>query len=262
MPSGSPYSSTPYGQPSQGASPYGGPSASSAPGAYPGADQGGYASSYAQQPSAYGAPAYSSGYSSVPPYGTPGGYGTGPALQVRSTTGPKVLLGVGLVMLVGALIAFAVALTSVLNINGSLSEISGNGSVTATLEAGEMYGVYSEGLVTCDATNPQGDHEVVDSLSPTSAPEVNGVPLVGLIAPSTSGDYTITCTSGSTKPVYLGKAVNADALFGTGMGVIGSILLGLPALVLSIAGFIWLGVRRSQNKQAQAAAGGYPGAQF
>lgn len=261
VPSGSPFDSTPYGQPAQGANPYGGPSAASAPGAYPGADQGGYSSSYssyAQQPSAYGAPAYSS----VPAYGAPGGYGAGPALQVRSTTAPAVLLGIGLVVLVGAIVGFVVALTSVLNVNGSLSEIPGNGSVTATLETSTVYGIYSDGLVTCLVNDPQGNQVDVIPVSSSEAPEINDSPLVGLITPSTSGDYTITCTSGSTKPVYLGRAVDGEAVLGTGVGVVGAILLGLPGLALSIAGFIWLGVRRSQNKQARAAAGGYPGAQF
>lgn len=257
-PSGSSYSPAPYGQPAQGADPYAGSGASSAPGTHPPADQGAYAPSYAQQPSAYGAPAYSS----VPAYGTPAGFGAGPAPQVRSTKGPVVLLSIGLVVLVGAIIALVVSLASVLNISGSLSEIPGNGSVTASLEAGNIYGIYSDGLVTCDVSDPQGNPVSIESVSSKDAPEFNGSPMIGLLRPSTSGDHTITCSSGSTKPVYLGLAMNEGAAIGTGLGILGSILLGLPGLVLTIAGFIWFGVRRSQNKQAQAAAGGYPGAQF
>ncbi|QPL05651.1 MULTISPECIES: hypothetical protein [Actinomyces] len=259
--SGSPYSPAPYGQDGQGANPYSTPSASSAPGAYPPAGQGGYGQPYAQQPQTQQPPAYNA-YPSVPAYGAPAGYGAGPAATVRSTTGPKILLTIGLVMLVGAIVAFAVSLASILNVSGSLSEIPRNGTSTATLEVGNVYGIYSGGLVSCDVADPSGKPVNLTSVSSNDSSNVDGNPLIGVFTPQTSGEYTITCTSSSSKPVYLGLSLNGDGLIASGLGIVGSIVLGLPALLLTIGGIIWLGVRRSQNKQAQAAAGGYPGAHF
>lgn len=271
--SGSPYSPAPYNQGgysqgsySQGAyspstSPYSTPSASSGPGAYPPAGQGGYGQPYAQQPPTQQPPAYNA-YPSVPAYGTPAGYGAGTAPGVRSTTGPKILLTIGLVMLVGAVVAFGMALFSVLNITGSLSEIPRNGTATATLERGNVYGIYSGGLVSCDVADPSGKPVNVMTAPSNDSSSVDGNPLIGSFTPQTSGEYTITCTSASSKPVFLGLAFNSNGAIASGLGIVGSIALGLPALLIAIAGIIWLGVRRSQNKQAQAAAGGYPGAHF
>ncbi|MCL3776811.1 MULTISPECIES: hypothetical protein [unclassified Actinomyces] len=256
--SGSPYSPAPYGQGEPGTSPYTTPSASSAPGAYPPAGQGGYGQPYAQQAPAYGAPTYPT----APAYGTPAGYGAGPVPQVRPTTGPKILLTIGLVMLIGSIVAFAVSLATLLNVSGSLSEIPRNGTATATLESSNVYGIYSGGLIACEVADPSGAPVDVTSVPPSDATDVDGNPLIGIFSPTTSGDYTITCQSSSSKPVYLGLSVNGSGAIASGLGIIGSFLLGLPGLFLTIGGFIWLGVRRSQNKQAQAAAGGYPGARF
>lgn len=252
-PSGSPYSPAPYGQDSQGANPYAAPGSS--PSAYAPAGQAAYGQPYAQQP-AYGAG------SPVPVYGGPAGLGAGPAPQVRSTTGPKILLTVGLVMLVAAIIAFAVSMSALLNVSGSLSELPRDGSAIATLEKGNVYGIYSNGIASCEVSDPSGAPVDVSSVSGSVSSTVNDQLLISVFTPESSGDYTISCTSGSSNPVYLGLTISGGAAVGGGLGIVGSLLLGVPGLFISIAGFIWLGVRRSQNKQVQAAAGGYPGAQF
>ncbi|MGK2349127.1 hypothetical protein [Actinomyces sp. W5033] len=266
--SGSPYGQAPYGQPygqdTPGASPYTTPSASSAPGAYPPADLGGYGQTSAPQAPAYGTPGYPSGpaYPAAPAYGSPVTYGAGPAPQVRSTTGPKVLLTVGLIALIGSIITFAISTTAVFNVAGSLSVLPGNGSATATLDSADVYGIYSAGLATCEVTSSSGDSVDITPIARSESTEVDGNPLIGIFTPPTSGDYTVTCQTNSTKPVYLGRAANGSNMLASGMGILVSLLLGVPSVVLTLAGAIWWGTRRSHNKKAQAAAGGYPGAQF
>ena len=175
------------------------------------------------------------------------------------------MLIIGLVMTIAFVSILVAGISTILGVAGSLSEISGNGESTATLEEDGYYGLYSSGLVDCTVTDPDGGDIAVGR--PTVNVEVNDKPMFGAFNTTKAGEYTIACKSPSNLGVYLGKGATTGGIVGSVAGIILSILGLLVGVPMAIGGLIWLNVRRSGNRRATAAQGAqitgsapYPGA--
>lgn len=209
------------------------------------------------------------------PYGPgPGGaqyapgrtpYGPGPYVQAapspapapKGRKGPLILLLSGVALCVVAGIAIIIVAVSATRTAGELQPIVANGTTTVRLEAGEVYGLYGNGSSGCTVAGADGTE--LEVTKPSSSITVNDRRLFGVIAPASSGDHAITCsTLLASEDVYFGPLIGAQdigrAVFGV-LAAAGLLVLGVP---LTISGIIWLVVRNSHNRRALQAQAAYP----
>lgn len=230
----------------------------------------------APQADGYGAPAAGptmpqpdpyapAGAFSMPPQPDPYGYGApqpaaGPTVKSRKP--PAILLAAGAVVAVVAAIVLAVSAVPMVNATNSMAQIAPTGTSTASLKADSDYGLYGNGLSTCNVTGPDGSNVQVSPPSSDTSTTLNNKTMFGHFTTTASGDHTISCTTSGAQDVYVGNAISMGGVMGTVAGVLIGIALGVVGVALLIAGGVWLGVRSSGNKKALQGqiSSGYPGA--
>lgn len=188
-------------------------------------------------------------YAAVQPTAVPG---------LKGRKGPLTLIIIGAVLLVVAAVVLLASIASVSRASGPLTQIQSNGSVTAELETGSVYGLYSDGQASaCTVADPQGAE--LPLIEVHSAIRFNDHDIFATFIPTVSGSYTVTCTASSASPIFLGEATNATELARLTLSAIGSGLGGTLGAGLLIGGLVWLLVRRSRNRRVlQATAPLYP----
>lgn len=250
----------PVSGPSYTPDPYSNPSGGSAPQA----GHGGYAG---YQDSFAGA--QHQGQFAYDPYQSPAAHGAfppmgpvAPAPAKKSRTAPMVLLISGLVLCLVSAGILIVSIVMITNVAGSMAEVASNGTAQAKLDGSSVYGLYGNGESQCTVTDPDGDPVQVSS-DKSESTTVNHQPLFSSFSTTTSGTYTIRCTTTGPGQVYIGHILDAGNVVSGVAAIIVSTTAGLIGLPLVIAGIIWLIVRNSHNKnvlQAQIAAN-YSGGQ-
>lgn len=202
-------------------------------------------------PSTSGSP-----YARAPHGAGPSPYGPG-APAPKGRKGPLILLLSGVALCVIAGIAIIVSVVSLTHTAGALQPIAANGTSTVRLEAQEVYGLYGNGSSDCGVTTADGT--TLEVTRPSSNVTVNDRQLFGMVAPTSSGNYTITCSTLLVgADVYFGPLVGAQDVARMVFGVLASIAILVLGVPLTIGGIIWLVVRNSHNRQALQAQAAYP----
>ncbi|PHP53662.1 hypothetical protein [Actinomyces ruminis] len=202
-------------------------------------------------PSTSGSP-----YVRVPHGADPSPYGPA-APTPKGRKGPLILLLSGVALCVIAGIAIIVSALSLTRTAGALQPIVADGTSTVRLDAQEVYGLYGNGSSDCAVTAADGTE--LEVTRPSSSITVNDRQLFGMIAPTSSGEYTITCSTLLVSgDVYFGPLVGAQDIGRMVFGVIASIAMLVLGIPLTIGGIIWLVVRNSHNKRALQAQAVYP----
>lgn len=215
-----------------------------------------------------------------PPYAYGQGYGY-PAVPPKptSTTGPKVTVGIGVVLLLGAVALFVVGIlavvriapTDVLRMDGSpgsgvLATVDAPGTATVDLAADTDYALF---LVQTgsSAASLSGTPTVTGPDAGAVAVGTNSVSMnvtmgnthaeaIASFRTSTAGTYQIeapTTGNGAAARLFVvrdtGMGSFLGGLFGGVAGILGGVFLGLAAVTLLIVGGILWGVRRGNARR-------------
>lgn len=210
-----------------------------------------------------------------------------------STTGPKILTAVGVLMLIAALavvglvvrLFLSVLPTGIVGADGAPGPdaVGGTevpGSVTLDLPASSAFAVYlarpsgSTGVQLSDTvsvTGPDGQ-EAFPGITPSGSVDVRGVSARDVYSFRTSdaGEYTVTApeltdpdaVEWATIIVAPSKEVPAffGGIFGTIAGVFVAIGLGGAGLIVTIIGAVWWYTRSKDRRRVEAGQHGAPGA--
>lgn len=209
-----------------------------------------------------------------------------------STTGPKILTGVGVLMVIAALAVVALVVrlflsvlpTGIVGADGApgADAVGGTevpGSVTLDLPASSAFAIYlarpsgSTGVQLSDmvsVTGPDGQ-EAFPGITPSGSVDVRGVSAHDVYSFRTSdaGEYTVTAPE-LTEPdavewatIIIAPTKEVPAFLG---GVLGSLAgvfvaigLGMVGLIVTIIGAIWWYTRSKDRRRVAGGGYGSPG---
>lgn len=222
---------------------------------------------------------------SPPPPGAwqPPGAAYGSPAPRTSTTGGRVLTGLGVLTLVVAVVLAVVGVRAIATVVADPLERGPGSIVIARGEAGEPLELDAEAgrtysLVSIDRTSGRTLPSSTDVTGPDGSPtrvvpaddatnlDIDGSSITRFASftAGSSGTYTIEVVSSQSRSwdvaVVDPSAVESLARdLGVGVVlVVAGVLAGLLGLALTVAGAIWWGVRRSNQKKAAASVpGGY-----
>lgn len=193
------------------------------------------------------------------PYAAPWSPGA-PAPAPKGRKSPVVLMVVGAVLVIVAVIAFVVSIVSVTRAATSLERVDSGSETSLELEGATVYGVYADHAATCEATAPDGS--AVEVSESKASVTVNGHPVQQSLMPQDSGTYSITCTTTTGDPVWVGRLLSVSGVVSGTLVATGAVFGGILGLTLIVAGIISFFVRRSQDERIRRSWGapGAPGA--
>lgn len=223
-------------------------------------------------------------YTPPPPgaWQPPGGAYGAPAPRT-STTGARVLTGLGVLTLVVAVVLAVVGVRSIGSVVADPLE-SGPGSIVIArgeagtpleldAEAGRTYSLVSIDRTSgrtmpssTDVTGPDGSPTRVVPASDSTNLDLDGASITRFASFTTgsAGTYTIEVVSSQSRSwdvAVVDPSAVEDLARDLGVGVVlvvAGVLAGLLGLALTVAGAIWWGVRRSNQKKVAASMhGGY-----
>lgn len=190
------------------------------------------------------------------PYAAPWSPGA-PTPAPKGRRGPVVLMVVGGVLVIIAVIAFVVSIVSVTRAATSLERVASGRETSLELEGATVYGVYADDAATCEATAPDGS--AVEVSESTASVTVNGHPVQQSLMADSAGTYTITCTTTTGNPVWVGRLLSVSGVVSGTLVATGAVFGGILGVALLVAGVIWFFVRRSQDERIRRSWGA-PGA--
>lgn len=177
----------------------------------------------------------------------------------RSKKTPVIIVVTGLLIIVVTVIGLAVSIRLVTSSTPSLTAVNAHGSVTVTLDAHALYGLYSTDYADayCAITDPSGQRLLQGSTSQTT--RVNGYRLVSTFLTLKDGDYVITCDAPEATPIFVGQALNSSTLTRTVIGCVASGIALTVGVVVLIVGTVWCIVRHLRNRAQAPYPAGAPG---
>lgn len=182
------------------------------------------------------------------PYAAPWPPGA-PAPAPKGRKGPVVLMVVGGVLIIVAVIAFVVSIVSVTRAATSLERVASGRETSLDLEGATVYGVYADDAATCEAMAPDGSAvEVSESTAPVT---VNGHPVQETLMTDSAGTYTITCTTTTGDPVWVGSLLSVSGVVSGTLVATGAVFGGILGFALVVGGIIWFFVRRAHDERVR-----------